>query len=227
LKQGAFPFIAQVGLVELKLVFFGYQLDDSPIHVFRTQEVDVVRRRIGAHIRELTHHHTFLRDIPVFKRFAVNGRIGDGLMGKVGFFNVETHEHGCGKKSKKNKKRKIMTSIYYLLTRKNPLSWLTVNEYDLILYYHLGDPLKIIFLQEDGSIQEKILGPDLLAGQVPQLLCPGGIPKAYDLMEGQLCLVGEAVTPGFEYEDMKILSLQEIKKQYPRFDKKIELYIQP
>ncbi len=125
------------------------------------------------------------------------------------------------------KKRKAMTSIYYLLTKDKHLSWLTVNTYDLVLYYHLGDPLKVIFLCDDGSLQEKILGPDFLAGQVPQLLCPGGIPKAYDLMGGQLCLVGEAVTPGFEYEDMTILGLQEIKKKYPHFDQRIQKYVRP
>lgn len=57
--------------------------------------------------------------------------------------------------TKKHKKRKIMTSIYYLLTRKNPLSWLTVNGYDLILYYHLGDPLKSFFYRKTDPSMKK------------------------------------------------------------------------
>ena len=99
--------------------------------------------------------------------------------------------------------RPFMTSIYYLMTRSNNLSYFAINKSDLILYYHMGAPLKVIFIHADGWIEEQILGTDLAAGQRPQCICPAGVPKAYQL-DGDYCLISEAVSPGFDYGDMSM-----------------------
>ena len=49
-----------------------------------------------------------------------------------------------------DKQRNIMSTIYYLVTRKTQMSYFAVNKSDLVLYYHSGDPLKIIFVGANG-----------------------------------------------------------------------------
>lgn len=119
--------------------------------------------------------------------------------------------------------RRAITSIYYLLTRESHLSVFAKNTHDLILYHHLGDPLKIIFLDEDGH-SEKMLGPDLIAGQQLQIACPAHVCKAYDLMDGEYALIGEAVAPGFEYADMEMPSRKALEKAYPHSIEQIKKY---
>lgn len=123
-----------------------------------------------------------------------------------------------------NKKRRSITSIYYLLTKESHVSYFAENQSDLILYHHMGDPLKIIFLQNDDTITEEILGTDLLRGEKPQVICPARICKAYDLMDGEYALVGEAVAPGFEYEDMRMPTLSELTVKYPHEVERLKRY---
>lgn len=100
--------------------------------------------------------------------------------------------------------RRQLSSIYYLLTKTSNFSCFARNRSDLVLYYHLGDPLTVLFRASDNAITEKILGPDILRGQYLQLPCPANTAKAYVLRAGEFCLIGEAVGPGFEYEDLSI-----------------------
>lgn len=109
--------------------------------------------------------------------------------------------------------RPAMSSIYYLLTKEAHLSYFAVNRSDLILYHHSGSPLKIIFLYPDGKTKEQMLGCDVLAGQTPQVTCPAGVYKAYDMMGGDFSLVSEAVCPGFVYEDMNLPTFAELQAQ--------------
>lgn len=123
-----------------------------------------------------------------------------------------------------NKQKSRLTSIYYLLTKESHLSYFAENKSDLVLYHHMGDPVKIITLQNDGVIKEELLGSNLLLGEKPQLAFPGNTCKAYDLMDGEYALVGEAVAPGFEYEDMRMPTFSELKEKYPNDIKILKKY---
>lgn len=140
-----------------------------------------------------------------------------------GYF-YQTHRSLGNFTTLENIQRCYITSIYYLLTKESHLSYFAENKSDLVLYHHLGDPLKIIFLQNNGSITEEILGSNILRGEKPQVICPANICKAYDLMDGEYALVGEAVAPGFEYEDMCMPTLSELKIKYPSEITMLEKY---
>ena len=114
------------------------------------------------------------------------------------------------------KTRRQLSSIYYLLTKDSHISVFAKNNADLIMYYHYGDPLKVIILEENGEASEKILGPNILEGHEFQIQFKTGTCKAYDLMAGEFCLISEAVGPGFEYEDMMMPSFDELSNQYPK-----------
>lgn len=155
----------------------------------------------------------------------------------IELMQLEKHAEGgyfrrtyCSKETcltRDQQSRTLMTSIYYLLTQESHLSYFSVNKSDLVLYHHLGDPLKIIFLYDSGEVVEKILGTDIAAGQTPQIVCPGGVWKAYDLMVGTMALVGESVSPGFDYDDMQMLSLEDFKKYHPQHIDRLKKYICP
>jgi len=121
--------------------------------------------------------------------------------------------------------RRQVSSIYYLLTHDSKISYFARNKSDLIIYYHLGDPLKIIFLDEHGNTSEKILGPDLRAGQQLQIPCPANTCKAYEFMGSNFCLIGEAVAPGFEYEDMEMMKYEDLSNLYPETIESIKRFI--
>ena len=89
----------------------------------------------------------------------------------------------------------------------------------------MSDPLKIVFLNENGTVQTEILGHDILAGQKPQVICPGGIWKAYDLMEGEFTLVGEALAPGFDYQDLRMPTFEELQVRCPIQALELKKYI--
>ena len=118
-----------------------------------------------------------------------------------------------------------MSSIYYLVTAKLGFSALVRNKSDLMLYYHQGDPLTIVFVDAQGQVSEHVLGNDLSKGQRPQLICPANVAKAYDLKGGQYALVSEAVTPSFEYEDMYQLTLSDIESLPVTSQEKLRSYV--
>src|SRR5947199_8605757 len=70
--------------------------------------------------------------------------------------------------------RRASTAIYYLLT---PTTFSALHRLrsDEIFHFYLGSPVRMLQLLPDGSGRTVVLGPDLLAGQQPQLVVPPGI----------------------------------------------------
>jgi len=114
-----------------------------------------------------------------------------------------------------NCKRQLATAIYYLLTREQPVGFLHRNKSNIVHCYHLGAPIRYSVINNESKIETTILGPDINAGQVPQLLVQGGLWKATQLLEGEFALITEVVAPGFDYEDNEVATTDVIKKEYP------------
>jgi predicted cupin superfamily sugar epimerase len=98
--------------------------------------------------------------------------------------------------------RSVGTAIYYLLTPR------TVSELhrlpgDEVFHFYLGDPVRQLQLFPDGSAKEFTLGPDLAAGQVPQLVVPAGVWQGSHTLPGPhgFALLGATMAPGFDYTD--------------------------
>lgn len=102
------------------------------------------------------------------------------------------------------KKRPLLTSIYYLLSDNQPHGFLHRNRSDILHFHHLGAPIRYLVIDPNGRLTEHLLGPDLSNGQVPQLLVKGGDWKASQLGSAGFALISEAVAPGFSYEDNEI-----------------------
>jgi predicted cupin superfamily sugar epimerase len=106
--------------------------------------------------------------------------------------------------------RDTLTSIFYMIESENPISYLIKNQSDLVLYYQEGDALDVILVDLEGNIYIETLGRDISNGQKMQINCPANFLKAYELKSGEYTLIGEAVAPGFEYEDMLMIKEEDL-----------------
>ena len=59
-----------------------------------------------------------------------------------------------------------------MLTPQEPVKLHRIRN-DQLYHYYLGDPIEVLMMLTDGTTQRHIVGPDLRAGQTPQLLHPG------------------------------------------------------
>ena len=121
--------------------------------------------------------------------------------------------------------RRLLTSIYYMLTSDSPTGYLHRNNSDIIHFYHSGSPIQYFLISPDGKAEERILGPDIANGALPQLVVKGGVWKASRLCSGEYGLISEAVAPGFEYEDNEIATLEMANHLFPELTSYLDEYI--
>ncbi len=113
------------------------------------------------------------------------------------------------------------TAIYYLLTP-GTFSALHLLHSDEIFHFYAGDPVRMLQLHPDGRGEELVLGPDVLAGQRPQVVVPHGVWQGSILEPGgEYALLGCTVAPGFEYVDYVHGDRAELVARYPAFEKQI------
>lgn len=115
--------------------------------------------------------------------------------------------------------RVTMTSIYYLLTADSPIGHFHKNTSDIMHYFHAGDPITYYLIFPDGRLETHTLGADILQGQTFQLMVEGGVWKASALPDQPIFgygLIGEAVAPGFEYEDMQLAEKDRLTADFPQ-----------
>lgn len=109
------------------------------------------------------------------------------------------------------------TAIYYLLTP-DTYSHMHRLETDEVFHFYLGDPCEMVQLHPDGSGEVLVLGPDLLAGQRPQVVVPCGSWQGMRLLPGgAFGLMGCTVAPGFEFADYAHGLREPLMQQYPDF----------
>ncbi|MFM1772037.1 MAG: hypothetical protein RLZZ71_1179 [Bacteroidota bacterium] len=100
--------------------------------------------------------------------------------------------------------RSVSTSIYFLL-EKGQTSALHRIKSDEIWYFHDGQTLEIIELDEQGNEKITLLGKKLMNGEVLQHVVPAGIWFGARLApNSEFCLVGCQVSPGFDFRDFEL-----------------------
>jgi predicted cupin superfamily sugar epimerase len=94
--------------------------------------------------------------------------------------------------------RPSATSIFYLMTREQPLGRLHRNRSDILHYLLEGGPVEYLIAGTDGQLHREVMGPTLKR----VLLVQGGQWKASELKaEASHALIAEMVTPGFDFAD--------------------------
>ncbi|MGD1809691.1 cupin domain-containing protein [Dapis sp. BLCC M126] len=126
---------------------------------------------------------------------------------------------------RKGSERKLLTSIYYLLTDDSPVDYFHKNKSDIIHYFHIGYPITYLIVDLQGKLSRFKLGFDVSRGHVLQLLVPKNCWKAAILEEGEFGLLGEAVAPGFEYIDMELAQPDSFKASFPNLWDELSPYV--
>lgn len=94
------------------------------------------------------------------------------------------------------------TAIHFLLRAGERSHWHRVDACEIWLY-HAGAPL-ILALSETGALaREHRLGPQVLAGEAPQIVVPQGWWQMAR-SEGAFTLVSCTVSPGFRFEGFEL-----------------------
>jgi uncharacterized protein len=124
-----------------------------------------------------------------------------------------------------SKPRYLLSSIFYMLTDDSPIGYLHRNRSDIIHYFQGGSPLTYLILHPDGELERKILGTDFKQRHQLQLIVRGGCWKATQLETGEFGLVSEAVSPGFEFEDMELADERMIRNQFSHLWDQFSKYI--
>ncbi len=114
------------------------------------------------------------------------------------------------------------SAIYYFLSGQ-AYSHLHRLPTDEIYHFYGGDPVELLKLMPDGSGEVLLLGPDLAAGQRPQVVVPAGCWQGSHLLAGgQYALMGTTMSPGFSPGDYEHASRETLLREYPRHAKRIE-----
>lgn len=111
--------------------------------------------------------------------------------------------------------RNVSTAIYYMLEG-TAVSTLHRLRSDEIFHFYLGDPVEQLWLMPDGSHQTVHIGPDLRAGQRPQVVVPANVWQGARMRDGQgFALLGTTVAPGFDFADFEIGARHELLAGWP------------
>ena len=94
------------------------------------------------------------------------------------------------------------TAILFLLRRGEESHWHRVDATE-IWHFHDGAPLVLSGSPDGHGVSVRVLGCDLAAGQLPQLIVPTGTWQAARSL-GDWTLVGCTVSPAFEFAGFEL-----------------------
>lgn len=105
------------------------------------------------------------------------------------------------------------SAIYYLLLAPD---FSALHRLDVTETYHFyaGDPLRLLLLGPGGEVAEPVVGPDVAAGQRPQLVVPAGTWQG-SAPAGEWSLVGTTVAPPFDWRHFQLGDRADLLARYP------------
>lgn len=98
--------------------------------------------------------------------------------------------------------RSRSTAIYFLLAAGERSAWHRVDAVE-VWHFYAGDALALSLSADGDATQVARLGPDVIAGEAPQLVVPTGWWQAAEPL-GRWTLVGCTVAPGFEFAGFEL-----------------------
>ena len=106
------------------------------------------------------------------------------------------------------------SAIYFMLI--DPMvSALHRLQADEIYHWYSGAPLEMLLLHPDGRVEQPVLGPDVMAGQQPQVRVPAGAWQG-SASAGGWTLVGTTMAPPFDWRGFELGRVDDLLAKYPR-----------
>ena len=110
--------------------------------------------------------------------------------------------------------RSAGTAIYYLLGPDDISAFHQIKS-DEVFHFYAGDPVTMVQLTGSGP-ETTILGPELLAGQQPQVVVPAGVWQGLHLSDGgRFGLLGCTVSPGCDFADFEMARRDDLLAAFP------------
>jgi hypothetical protein len=97
--------------------------------------------------------------------------------------------------------RSLSTAIYFLLARGERSHWHRIDAVE-VWHYYAGHALTLQIADDRGQ-RTVTLGPDLAAGQAPQVIVPACAWQAAE-STGDWTLAGCTVAPGFDFAEFEL-----------------------
>ncbi|MFN7172892.1 MAG: cupin domain-containing protein [Fimbriimonadaceae bacterium] len=116
--------------------------------------------------------------------------------------------------------RNLSTAIYSLLTDQHSSVLHRVRS-DEVWHFYLGSPVELIVISPEFELSIQLLGPDVAAGQRPQILVPAlywQAARIHNPKQNDYALCGCTVTPGFAYEDYDEPNVEEMVASLPEHE---------
>jgi predicted cupin superfamily sugar epimerase len=96
------------------------------------------------------------------------------------------------------------SALYFMVTPDAPVRPHRIRN-DQLYHYYLGDSLEVLMLHADGTTERVVVGPDLRAGQLVQLLIPGNTFHTARVTGHRRWFLGASTEwPGVEPADVEI-----------------------
>jgi len=114
--------------------------------------------------------------------------------------------------------RRSYSAIYGLTTRLD-FSAMHRLATDELWHFYAGDPLELLLLHPGGRGEIVIVGPEVFAGQRPQVRVPRGVWQGARPIGGDdaWTLGGYTMAPGFDYADYEPGHRAELQAGWPEF----------
>jgi len=99
---------------------------------------------------------------------------------------------------------------------------------DEIWHFYAGDSIRLLLLHPGGEWSTPVLGPDILAGELPQLVVPAGTWMGGRLDEGGVFgLFGNTLAPGFHSGMYQGGTLEALSEGWPEARELIASLVRP
>lgn len=119
--------------------------------------------------------------------------------------------------------RHLLTTIYYLLTKSNFSSFHRLPHVE-IFHFYTGARVQFSFISPAGEWENVVMGPNVLSGEVPQLIVPPNVWQAAQILpaeSGDWALLGTTVSPGFDFADFELGKRDGLCREFPSYSEEI------
>lgn len=119
------------------------------------------------------------------------------------------------------------TAILYLLAE-GAIGALHRVQSDEVWHHYAGDSVEMLQLRPDGSVLRSLLGPDIVNGELPQVVVPARTWQGVRIVPlGRRSLLGCTVAPGFDFADFELARAEDLIARWPDLGDEIGLLSRP
>ena len=110
-------------------------------------------------------------------------------------------------------------AIYYLMAQPD-FSGLHKLDFLEIWVHHSGAPARMLLIDPDGTVTEPVLGSDLEAGEVPQVIVPPGVWMAAEPL-GAWSLLSTFMAPPYREDIVTFAHWADVASRHPEHAERI------